>query len=459
MDQFEGKFLNIVLAGILTFLILISNIGQNFKNDLYSVYNFKTHYNFFYNSWKQSKNHLDYINKASYYLEKKLEYKLKPLNNSYIHCWYRNFPIQEFQSNMEIVSKGGTIIKRYIYGKDFFEDFKGYYVGGKIINEFQYVDKFNQDITKEIILTDLYNYKNIEELDNIFLSKNVKCVISPAFSEDLVFSSGLYDSNISINDKGLIKIIINPHIFNELKKYAKKGYKIKIFAGNFIKKSQFKDIYAVLPGKNKLLKPLIIVSYYDYYFKLPNVSYQNNEFLTTPSLVLEAINAIKAQRAKIPDRTIIFAFLSGHLLNDNLNNVYNNLPNGNVLILDNLGTSEDISISYTEKENSFANNIIKMLKLNSFYITNKNIISDSNFQYVLISSENGGDFENILKSGKFLLSLIQDECYNLGILTGNFRILRNIKKYLNKYSIPFSIITLFYLIYVVFSPKNNKGRL
>ncbi|WDU83843.1 hypothetical protein [Caloramator sp. Dgby_cultured_2] len=189
-----------------------------------------------------------------------------------------------------------------------FEDFKGLYKEGQIYGSLQYVSRIDQNIYNEIILTDLYNYNNIEELDNYFLSKNVKCVISPSFSEDLAFSSGIYDDNLKINDKGLIKIIINPKIFSEIIRYSQNGYKIRIGANKKLEEIKFKNVYGIMPGKNKLIKPLLIVSYYDFFIRLSEVPITTYEQNITPSIILELINSIKNQRAKTPDRTIIFVF-------------------------------------------------------------------------------------------------------------------------------------------------------
>lgn len=456
MEQFEGKLLNIIFIALLTIFLLISNIGQNFKVDIFSTFNCIKHYNSLNRYWERSKSHPELMELTSNYIVYLLKKnKLKPFNNSYIHTFERAFPIGEAKSYFEILSLGGKRIKAYKYGKDFFEDFKGLYKDGKIYGAVQYISRIDQKISEEIIVTDLYNYNNIEELDNYFLSNGVKCVISPAFSEDLAFSSGIYDDNLKISDKGLIKIIVNPDNFSEITRYSQSGYKFRINANKKIEKIKFKNIYGILPGKNKLIKPLLIVSYYDFYIRLPEMPNSTYEQNITPSIILELINSIKNQRAKTPDRTIIFVFLSGHLLNQNLDDLFSNLPNGDILVIDSIGLSDSFTITQTQKQNGFTNNVINILKEHSFYITSRNTKQDSDFPYTIITCENSTLTPQIIaKTGKFLLSLIKDECYNLGYITANFRMIRNIKKFFNAYSIPISIILLIYAIFILFKPKN-----
>lgn len=455
MEQFEGKLLNIVFIASLTIFLLVSNIGHNFKVDIFSTFNTIKHYNNLNRYWERSKNHPELMEFATNYIVSFLKSnKLKPFNNSYIHTFERVFPVGEANSDFEVLSLGGKRIRSYEYGKDFFEDFKGLYKEGQIYGSLQYVSRIDQNIYNEIILTDLYNYNNIEELDNYFLSKNVKCVISPSFSEDLAFSSGIYDDNLKINDKGLIKIIINPKIFSEIIRYSQNGYKIKIGANKKLEEIKFKNVYGIMPGKNKLIKPLLIVSYYDFFIRLSEVPITTYEQNITPSIILELINSIKNQRAKTPDRTIIFVFLSGHLLNYNLDNVFSNLPSGDILIIDSIGLSDSFSVTQTQKQNGFTNNVIDILKEHSFYITSRNIKQDSEVPYTIISCENTTLSPQIIsRSGKFLLSLIKDECYNLGYIAANFRLIRNIKNFFNAYSIPISIILLIYTVFVLFKPK------
>ncbi|MCX7903510.1 MAG: hypothetical protein N2486_03260 [Caloramator sp.] len=456
MDKFEGKLLNIIFIVLFTIFLLISNIGQSFKVDIFSTFNCIKHYNNLNRYWERSKNHPELMDLTSNYIISLLKNnKLKPFNNSYIHTFERAFPVGEANSHFEILSLKGKLIKAYKYGKDFFEDFKGLYKDGETFGSIQYISRIDQRIEKEIIITDLYNYNNIEELDNYFLSNGVKCVISPAFSEDLAFSSGIYDDNLKKNDKGLIKIIINPDNFSEIIRYSQYGYRFRINTNKKIEKIKFKNIYGILPGKNKLLKPLLIVSYYDFYIKLPEIPNSTNEQNITPSIILELINSIRNQRAKVPDRTIIFVFLSGHLLNQDFDSLFSNLPNGDILVIDSIGLSDSFSITHTQKHNSFTNNVINILKEHSFYISSRNTKQDSNFSYTVITCENDMLTPQLIsRSGKFLLSFIKDECYNLGYITANFRLIRYFKKLFNIYSIPISIILLIYTIYILFKPKN-----
>ncbi|KRQ88066.1 hypothetical protein ABG79_00233 [Caloramator mitchellensis] len=456
MKGFDGKFANILFISILVILLLMSNIGENFKNDVFSLYNFN-HYNQKLSLiWNTSINHNEFMNRTSDFISKHLlSYDLKPYNNSFVHDWVEKLPQTLSNSSLEITTDYGKLIKRYNYGTEFYEDFNGSYFPGSAADYFQYISDINAEINSSIILTDLYNYSNISDIDNFLLSKKIKAVISPAASNDLMLSSGLLDENTAVNNIGMIKVIVRQEIFNELIKYSKKGYKIKIKSGKALKIAEYKNIYGILPGKNKLYKPLVIVSFYDFNYKLPEFSNKKIQQLT-PAMLFETISSIKNQRAKKPDRTIIFAFLSGYMINDKSLEVFlKDIPDSEVLVLDTFGSDDNITVRHAENAMPFAQNIIKLLNQNNFNVSSTVVDSEYHQDIVIISSSNTKNSYNhlIKKSGDFLLSVIEDECYNLDILSANIRSIKYFKKFIKKNSIVISILLLIYLVFVIFKPK------
>jgi hypothetical protein len=465
MHELKGKLPFLFLIALLVIIILISNLGHNFKTDVFSYNNTISISNNLSNKWNNAEQNKEYIISSSEYIISFLKSNnIEPLlGNSYVDEWPIQAPYYKFPSNLEVVSTYGRTIKKYTHGKDFVEDFRGHYSPGIIKDRADYYDdsiSLEDSSLRKIILTDEYHNKSTDAILSLDLNlkhNGADAIISPSHSEDLLYESGIYDSNIKNNENGLIKFIVSSTIFTELKQFSQRGYTIRLKAGTEINTYQNRNVYGILRGKNNTYKPLVIACFYDSTYKIGK-SIDSNflNYTLTPSVLMESIRGIQTQRLNKPDRSIIFVFLSGYPNNkEGLNEFFKTKIDGDVVFLDNLGISYKNILSYSRSNKNLSMTVEHFAKENNFEIISKNINSEPDTNYVQISSLNNeenssADFQYLYSSYKFLLSLIGDECYNLDFLSGNVRELRTFKRFVRTHSTSLSLLTLFLLIIIIF---------
>lgn len=471
MQELRGKILPLTLIISLVIIMLVSNLGQDFKNDIFSYNNTLAYSNNYIKYWNESKQYQQYVDTSSDYIVNLLKrYEIKPLlSGNYIQEWSANLPAFKTVSSLEVLSRYGRIIKRYEYGKDFFEDFKGLTKADEVWGKAGYIqniDGNNIISLKKILLFTGYKNKNESEINYLdFQLKNsgVSAVISPAGSSYLKSESGLYDNNpYSLND-GLAKLIVTPFVFEELRDFTVKGYSIRVKSGASVKQTRLKNVYGVLHGRNNAYKPLIISVFYDGIYKTQDTEVNDFEkYSITPSILNDCIRALKLQRSLIPDRTIIFAFLSGYSQDkEGLRQLLDNKFSGEYIVMDGLGTGNKNMLSYNKSSKNFSISIESLLKKNDLEILSKSINMDTSPVIVNVTTINfeknaRRDYQTIQKSGKFLLSLVGDECYNLDFLSGNIRQVRMFKRFVRDYTPVISLITFILLILVIFKTPASK---
>jgi hypothetical protein len=129
--------------------------------------------------------------------------------------------------------------------------------------------------------------------------------------------------------------------------------------------------------------------------------------------------------------------------------------------MDGLGTGTKNMLSYNKSSKNFSTSIENLLKKNDLEILSKSINMDTSPIMVNVTTINFDrnarqNFQTIQSSGKFLLSLVGDECYNLDFLSGNIRELRMIKRFVRDYTPLISFITFILLILVIFKRTTSK---
>lgn len=472
MQELKGKIFPLTLIILLVVIMLFSNLGQDFKDDIFSYNNTLNYSNNYIKYWNESKQYQQYIDSSSDYIVNMLKRnEIKPLlSGNYIQEWYDNIPAFNASSSLEVLSRYGRIIKRYEYGSDFFEDFRGLTRADEVWGKAGYNQKLdnNTDPLKKILLFTGYRNKTDSEinyLDTQLKNSGVSAVISPASSSYLKSESGLYDNSFYSQNDGLAKLIVSPSVFEELKDFTVKGYSIRVKSGAPVKRTRLKNVYGVLQGRNKSYKPLIITVFYDGIYKTQDTEANDFEkYSISPSILGDCIRTLHLQRSLMPDRTIIFAFLSGYSQNkEGLKLFMDNKFSGEYIVLDGLGTGTKNMLAYNKSSKYFSSSIESLLKKNDLEILSKSINMDTSPIIVNVTTINfeknaRQDFQTIQKSGKFLLSMIGDECYNLDFLSGNIRQIRMFKRFVRDYTPIISIITFALLIFVIFKdsvPKTN----
>lgn len=468
MQDLKGKILPLSILIFLVITILLSNLGQDFKDDIFSYNNALSTSNALVKRWNNSNEYQEYIDSSSNYLAEILERNnLKPLiKNSYIQEWTTNLPSFHGNSTLEILSGYGRVVKKYEYGKDFFEDFKGIIHSDETWGKPDILDTidFKYQKLSKILLFSGYKDKSLQEIkamDSDLLSLGVSFVISPAQSNNLKYDSGLFEDSFDEADSGLAKLIVTPQVFEELKKFSNKGYSMRVKSAGLIEKTQLKNIYGTLPGKNKAYKPLIIAAFYDGMYKTNDAN--SNEFekySITPSIISDCIRALKLQRSLKPDRTIIFAFLSGYSQGKvGLQKLLENNIISDYMIFDGLGTGDKNMLAFNRSSRYFASTIENTMKKNNLEVLSKSVNTDKSNNIVFITTINleineATVYSSVNNSGKFLLSMIGEECYGLDFLSGNIREFRMFKRFVKKNTLVISSLTFLFLLVIIFKKSS-----
>lgn len=462
MDDLRGKRVYFLLITILVLIILLSNLGQNFKTDGFSTSFSLTNYNALYSRYKNSKSYEEYIKGSSSYIEKFLKSNgLKPFEKSYVHRYNTLIPNKKHQSTLEVISKYGKVVKKYEYVTEYFEDYRGTISPGTYMDVPQIIETENLNNIKyksSIALTDIYKEKNLYDIFNIDIKLKkigISAVISPVKEGDLISPSNLYNGTYYNYKDGLTKLLVSQTVYDELKYLTSKGYEVRVKSGAEIKETTLQNIYGVIEGKNKLYNPIILAVFYDGEYKIDDKIYNSNiDNFISSSIMLEVIRAVQYQKLIKPDRTIIFAFLSGYNQNKiGLNMLQGSFENYDLVLLEGIGNSLNSLINYSKNQRDLTATAEYYLKKNQINILSKNIDLNSVNKYTNITTISNQSQINTLfvtKWGKFVLDLIGNSCYNLDFLTGNFYKLRLFKNLIREYSAILSLITLILLIYTIF---------
>ncbi|MEF9934543.1 MAG: hypothetical protein RR539_06175 [Clostridium sp.] len=464
------------IAALISLLLLFCNLGYNFKSDIFSYREITNHYDYMKAAYTESTSAEKYNNKVSSYISTKLkEYSISPIltegSDPFLHTYTVNLPFENAKSYIELVSKYDNVIREYKLGEDFSVDVSGLYsqkyaYGNAVSsNSIEF-----QDYIPNILLLD--NYKSLNtysnnEIDSKLRALGVNALIYKESKDKISSNRIFYDQNYITTNNGIAKFAVNEDSYNEIKDFVSKGYKLRVKSGVKIKEQSISNIYGKIEGSNPLSKPLIITCFYDSEFpsKYNDKSYgEFEQSIVTSSMLLECFRVIKQQENITPDRTIIFAFLSGKNSNKTgLTELQNLNIDGDYAVLDNFGNSTKFNVSINESFKNFSNTINYFMNKNNFKVVSTSVDGYIKRNFAFITGTNNYsyklDFSNSYNSCKLILSIIGDECFNLDALSTNSREIRTLKRFIKDYTIPISMVTLIFITFIVFrypEIKNNN---
>ncbi|EYE88158.1 hypothetical protein Q428_09315 [Fervidicella metallireducens AeB] len=121
MQRYTGKLYYIFIIVFMVIIILIANLGENFKNDVFSSKGVLNYQNKLSQTWNESPDYQSYIENTSQNILKILEkINYNPDNTAISYDdWEITAPSIKFQSQLEILSRYGRTIRKYEYGTDF----------------------------------------------------------------------------------------------------------------------------------------------------------------------------------------------------------------------------------------------------------------------------------------------------------------------------------------------------
>lgn len=477
MKESKFKIILFFLVSLIVISILISNIGQNFKGNI-SSYDFTAKYmNNLKKISSKSKAYQQYINFSASYISKFMRTNNfdSYSDDKYMDEWKVNIPSIQYPSSLEVI-KNNRVLKRYQYGTDFFEDFRGNITTGIVKSKADYAENLSSihNVLKEILLYDGYKDNTtpgaITYTDDKLRSLGASGIISPCYNQDFINTSGYNDKYPyeSKNSNGIAKLITTTTVFDELKDFSEKGYSIKIKSGGAIKPFVYKNIYGIIKGAKPKYKPLVISTFYDGVINSNNNKFSiSKNYQLTSSILMDCMRVVNKQRLRKPDRTIIFAFLSGYNKDEEgLSHFIRKNQDSNVLILNGLGLSDNYNILYSKNENNLSINASNLMKTNNFNIIYRKIDQTMNYNTLLLSASNienmneisVPNYYRVYSSSKFILSLIEDECYNVNLLTGNIRHFKLFEKFVRNHSALLSIIAIILLVLALFVPTKKHHR-
>lgn len=469
-----SRIIYTTITCIIVFILLISNLGNNFKTDVISYNDIINNINNIKSNWLSSFTNEEYNKITSQYLTSKLEsYSIEPIEvngeKSYNHSFINNLPVEETKSYLEVLSKHDNVMKRFEHGKDFIEDVSGLY-SSKYVKGYAeaLTDMEFKDSIPSILLLENYNSLssyNKQDFDEKLKALGVLAVIFKDSDEKIADENGFHDSEYTPTSKGVLKFAVSENAFIQLNDYVNKGYKLKLKSGLKIKEQTLTNVYGKIQGSSKNYKPLIIASFYDGIMPSKFKENKGKEFESntyTPSILLECARLIKSQENVQPNRTIIFAFLSGKSIDNKGLDVFRELNiDGDLVLLDDFGNSNKFNLSVHEDSKNFSNTINHFMKKNDLKIvsnaTNGYIPEKSAYIFGSNNNETGLQFNSSYNTCKFILSLIDDECFNLHLITANSREIRSIKRFLKDYTVPIAAVTLVFITYIVFRYPEIKN--
>ena len=145
-------------------ILLISNMGQSFRDDTFLNDRAVEHANNLQAIWNKSNNQSQYYDLSSKYI---IEYitniGLKPYYpEGYSRDFITYMPSFKYPSILTVIDKRGKEIKKYNYGEDFFEFFRGNNNCGIVKGHADIIEKLPDKniLLNEIVLFDDYYDKN-----------------------------------------------------------------------------------------------------------------------------------------------------------------------------------------------------------------------------------------------------------------------------------------------------------
>jgi hypothetical protein len=131
------------------------------------------------------------------------------------------------------------------------------------------------------------------------------------------------------------------------------------------------------------------------------------------------------------------------------------------MIFDGLGTGDKNMLVFNRSSKYFASTIENTLKKNNLEVLSKSINKDTSNNIVYITTINLElnrlpIYPSVNKSGKFLLSMIGDECYSLDFLSGNIREFRTFKRFVKDNTLIISSFTFLFLLVIIFNKSSRK---
>lgn len=477
MKESKIKIFLLIIVSLIVLTILFSNIGQNFKGNISSYDDTIKYYNTMKTISNKSKSYQNFINSNANYLTRVIRAnKFEPLiENKFIDKWNLNTPALAFTSTLEIFDNNNKIIKKYRPGIDFFEDYRGNTTTGIVKSKATYAPNMDSihNVLSEVVLFNGYGeYSTNEELSLVDIklkSLGASGIISPINTTNAILESGYnkHDLIATKTTRGIAKFLATKSVFNQLIDYSKLGYTIKIKSGGEVLPIEYKNVYGVIKGTNPNYKPLIIGVFYDGPYKAnPTKFVTSRNYFLPASLVLDCSRVVYKQRLRKPDRNIIFAFLSGYSRDkEGLKHFLASSPNGNILFFDGIGLTNKFSLVYSKSAATLCSSLTYFMKNDNYNITNKTKDKDSTNHIVLITADNLAKLKeikapNYIRSNNashFILAFIQDECYNLNILTGNVRAFRAFERFIRNNSAALSIVAIIFLVFVLFFPIKKKN--
>ncbi|KMT23148.1 hypothetical protein [Clostridium cylindrosporum] len=474
MNPKHSRMVYTTLTCIIVLVLLISNLGNNFKTDVFSYKDIIENIEKLKSNWLSSFTEEEYTKITSDYISSKLKnFSLEPIEidgkKSYIQNFSRDIPFEETKSYIQVISKHDNVIRSYKHGDDFIEDISGLFSSKYVKGNAQILNSttFKEDVPSILLLD---NYKsmssyNVENFDEKLEALGVSAIIYPDIKEKIIDKSTLFNIEYTPTSNGILKFCVSNETYNELSSFIKKGYKLRLKSGMKIKSQTLTNVYGKVQGTSKKYKPLIIASFYD--GDLPSRFRDNKGSLFeantyTPSILLEFARIIKLQETINPDRTIIFAFISGKAIDKIGLDVFRNLNiTGDFLLLDDIGNSSKFNLTVHKNSKDFSNTINHFMIKNDLKIvsstTNNYIHEESAYLFGINNIPNGLNFNSSYNTCKFILSLIADECYNLDFITAYYRDIRAIKRFLKDYTIPIATISLIFITFVVFRYPEIKN--
>lgn len=475
MKDSKIKIFLMLAVSLLVITILLSNIGQNFKTNISSYENTLKYFKSMSYFSDKAKYYQNYLNSSSNYITKLFRVNnFQPLiNNKFVDSWDANIPVKLSNSSLEVYDSN-MLVRKYNAGTDFIEDFRGNIVPGTVKSKATYESNLASihNVLTEILLFDGYTVndspESISSVDSKLKSLGASGIISPILTNNPLVESGYFSSDL-INikkGKGIAKFLVTQNVFNELKVFMQKGYIIKIKSGGEISPVVYKNVYGMMEGNNKSFKPLIIGVFLDGTYKFAGKKLLiNKNYLLSTAVSLDCIRVVNKQRLRKPDRTIIFAFLSGYSQDRiGLKRFLESYPHGSSIVLEGMGLNDNYILSYNKSSANEYSTVSYFLKKANFIISSKdkdnifanNVIIRPSANMDLIKEITRPGVVNINNSAKFILNLIQDECYNLNLITGNIRQFRAFERYIRNNSAWLSLIAFIFLILIIFLPFKKR---
>lgn len=271
------KKLTLLLAIILTFSSAVPILGESMSENFLSIDNIKKHIEILSSEEFQGRLIGTRGNEKTveYVKEHFEEYGLKPIGDSFTHEFealnieYQGVP------RFNILDRKGNIVLSLQEGLDYKIRLDDYSFVGSFKGDIHYIDN------KEQILRNQYNYDNLAvlldynnesikeigqnqgQIDDRIFYKGAKVLIYPEYGSISLKDLNLGNKNVHLNQSGLIKLGVNPDIFESLISYMGNGYKIDIdipIAFNNVKAA---NVIGVIEGKVKNYNNIIIATSID----------------------------------------------------------------------------------------------------------------------------------------------------------------------------------------------------